>query len=384
MRTKLGPQARRRGDHSEPGRRRRGEGSPRLLHGDCIEVLTALATVSVDAVVCDPPYAIGWQNERWDSAAIREAAARHGHGRLSKPEAFEAWCGIWGRECLRVMKPGAFLLAFGSPRTHHRLAAGLEDAGLEIRDTLIWLHSRGMTKSRRYAGGGRTTLKPAVEPIVIARKSLDGTTEETIARHGTGYLGTEACRVNGRDPANAIVSHDEGCGEDACAPGCAVSLLDAAAADGDGGVGFQLPPSSFLYCPKPSRTERDAGCEELPESRFNLQPDTGPTAPARNTHPTLKSIDLMRWLVRLACPDGGLLLDPFMGSGTTGVAAALEDRRFCGIEIDEDYLGIAAARMEHWAAGGAGKKKAATCSSTRPGARAPGRARRPAGGRRRR
>ncbi|MGH2940079.1 MAG: DNA-methyltransferase [Solirubrobacterales bacterium] len=328
----------------------------------------------MDAVVCDPPYAIGWQNERWDSGAIREAAARHRHGRLSKPEAFEAWCRIWGEECLRVMKPGAFLLAFGSPRTHHRLAAGLEDAGLEIRDALIWLHSKGMTRSRRYATG-RTTLKPAVEPIVIARKPHVGTTEETIERHGTGTLNTEACRVNDRDPANAVASHDETCDGEACVPDCAVALLDGAAADGKDGVGFQLPPSAFLYCPKPSRTERDGGCEKLPERPFNLQPDTGPAAPARNTHPTLKPIDLMRWLVRLACPAGGLVLDPFMGSGTTGIAAALERRRFCGIEKEEGFVEIAEARIDHWARRGGRQAGAAGTE---------GPARRPLGSRRRR
>jgi site-specific DNA-methyltransferase (adenine-specific) len=345
-------------------------------------VLSGLEEASVDAVVCDPPYAIGWQNESWDSGAIREAAARHGHGRLSKPEAFEVWCSIWGAECLRAMKPGAFLLAFGSPRTHHRLAAGLEDAGLEVRDTLIWLHSRGISKSRRYAGGRATTLKPAIEPIVVARAPLDGTTEETIERHGTGALNAEACRVEGRHPADAVASHDERCTEEACVAGCAVALLDAAAAGGDNGVGVQLPPSRFLYCTKPSRAERDAGCEGFPERPFNLLPSTGKSGPTRNPHPTLKPIELMRWLVRLACPEHGLVLDPFMGSGTTGVAATLEGRRFCGIEIDEDYVGISAARIEHWA-GADGESKAPSCPSTRSGARAPGRTRRPTEGRRR-
>jgi hypothetical protein len=101
-------------------------------------VLGKLEPESVDAIVTDPPYGIGFQHERWDSAAIREAAARAGHDRLNPNEAFEAWCRIWAAECRRVMKPGAFLAAFGSPRTYHRLACGVEDAGLEIRDTLMW------------------------------------------------------------------------------------------------------------------------------------------------------------------------------------------------------------------------------------------------------
>jgi site-specific DNA-methyltransferase (adenine-specific) len=172
----------------------------RLLEGDCLEVLGELEPESVDAIVTDPPYGIGFQNERWDSAALQEAAARAGRDRLTPNEAFEAWSRIWAEGCRRVLKPGGFLAAFGSPRTFHRLACGVEDAGLEIRDTLMWLYAEGMSKSRHYPGGRATTLKPAFEPIVLARRGLDGTTEETIARHGTGALMSESCRVEGRHP----------------------------------------------------------------------------------------------------------------------------------------------------------------------------------------
>jgi site-specific DNA-methyltransferase (adenine-specific) len=311
--------------------------------------MAGLAEASVDAVVCDPPYGIGWQNEHWDSGAIRAAArGRGGRGRLSPSEAFQVWCGMWGAEAVRVMKPGAHLLAFGSPRTYHRLACGLEDAGLEVRDTLMWLYSSGMSKSRRYPGGRRTTLRPVFEPVILARRPLDGTTEETIANHGTGALNTEACLLDGRQPAEVMASHDPDCCEDACSPGCAVAQLDAAAVGGEGGGRRLMAPSRFLYCPKPSRAERDAGCEELPEQVFNLLPNASKDGLVRNPHPTLKPIELIRWLVRLICPDGGLVLDPFMGSGTTGAAAALERRSFCGIELEEAYLEIAAARIAHW------------------------------------
>jgi site-specific DNA-methyltransferase (adenine-specific) len=251
------------------------------------------------------------------------------------------------------MKPGAHLLAFGSPRTYHRLACGLEDSGLEIRDTLMWLYSVGMSKSRRYPGGRRTTLKPVLEPIVLARKPLDGTTVETIERHGTGAMNVEACRVeDDRLPANALASHELDCTEEDCDPGCAVALLDAAATgDGDGG-GPQLAPSRFLYCPKPTRAERDAGCEALPETFLNLLPNASRGGLVRNPHPTLKPIELMRWLVRLIAPDDGLVLDPFMGSGTTGAAAAIEGRWFWGIELEGPYLDVAAARIAHWGSGG--------------------------------
>jgi DNA modification methylase len=333
-----------------------GRPDVRLLEGDCLEVLATLEPESVDAIVTDPPYGIGFQHERWDSAAIREAAARAGHDRLNPNEAFEAWCRIWAAECRRVMKPGAFLAAFGSPRTYHRLACGVEDAGLEVRDTLMWLYAEGMSKSRRYPGGRSTTLKPAFEPIVLARRELDGTSEETIARHGTGALNAEACRVEGRLPANVILGHDRGCDEERCAPGCLVATADACASEGRS----RLEPSRFLYCPKASRAERDAGCERLPRRTLNLFPNAAKggkkPADARNPHPTVKPLELMRWLVRLLCPPGGLVLDPTAGSGTTGAAAVLEGRRFIGIELEPAYMEIAAARIAHHAPKGCSRK----------------------------
>lgn len=343
------------------GRRRGGArrtDQRELLQGDCIEVLSRIETASVDAIVTDPPYGIGWQNEHWDSGAIREAAARAGRERLSANAAFEVWCGLWAAQCARVLKPGAHLLAFGAARTFHRLACGLEDAGLEVREVIMWLYGTGMSKSRHYSGGRATTLKPAFEPVILARAPLAGTTEETIERFGTGALNTEDCRTGGRHPANVLVSHEPECEEEGCAPGCAVALLDIEAEEGRAPSGARTPPSRWMYCPKVSRAEREAGCEELPARVLDLFPNAGPRGDGRtrNPHPTVKPLALMRWLVRLACPPGGLLLDPFMGSGTTGAAAALEGRRFCGIELEPAYLEIAAARIEHWAkqAGGEG------------------------------
>jgi DNA modification methylase len=331
--------------------RRPSRSRVRLLQGDCVEVLAGMRAGSVDAVVCDPPYGIGWQNEHWDGGAIREAAARSGRERIGPNEAFEIWCEMWAKECLRVMKPGAHLLAFGAARTFHRLACGLEDAGLEVRDTLMWLYGTGMPKSRKYPGGQTTALKPAFEPIVLARAPLQGNTSETIECFGTGALGTEACRSDGRHPANVLASHEPGCAGEACAPGCAAALLDAEADRGRVASGPRIPPSRFLYCPKPSRAEREAGCESLPEQVLDLFPNAGPRPDGRthNPHPTLKPLELMRWLVRLACPPGGLVLDPFTGSGTTGAAAAIEGRRFCGIELEAPYIEIAEARIAHWA-----------------------------------
>ncbi len=320
-------------------------------------MLGTLEPESVDAIVTDPPYGIGFQHERWDSVAIREAAAQAGHDRLNPNEAFEAWCRIWAGECRRVMKPGAFLAAFGSPRTYHRLACGVEDAGLEVRDTLMWLYAEGMSKSRHYAGGRATTLKPAFEPIVLARRELDGTTEETIARHGTGALNAEACRVEGRHPANVVLGHDFGCEKGRCVSGCPVADADACAGEGRS----RLEPSRFLYCPKASRKERDTGCENLPKRALDLFPNAQKggkkPAPAGNPHPTVKPLELMRWLVRLLCPPDGLVLDPTVGSGTTGAAAVLEGRRFLGIELEPPYMEIAAARIAHHARLSPGRPK---------------------------
>ncbi len=326
----------------------------RLIVGDCIEAMLSMEAGSVDAVVCDPPYAIGWRGERWDSGAIYEAARERSGPGLSKGEAFETWCGLWGAECLRLMKPGAHLLAFGSPRTYHRLTSGLEDAGLEVRDTLMWIYGTGM-RPRRYPGGRSTRLKPAFEPILLARKPPERSITEAIATLGTGGLQTDACRVEGRHPANLIASHESGCQGSACAPGCAAALLDADA-DAHRGSRGQTPPSRFLYCPKPRRSEREAGCEELPVVDLDFFPNAGRRAAnssTRNPHPTLKPITLMRWLVRLVGPEGGLVLDPFAGSGTTGIAAVLENRAFCGIEADPRHAEVARARIAHWARGGA-------------------------------
>jgi DNA modification methylase len=328
-----------------------------LLEGDCFEVLASLEAESVDAIITDPPYGIGFQSARWDSGAIRETAARAGEDRLSPNQAFEVWARLWATECSRVLKPGAFLLAFGSPRTFHRLASGIEDGGLELRDTLMWLYAEGMPKFGRYYPGGRaTTLKPAFEPVVLARRKLDGTTGETIARYGTGALNVEDCRVGGRLPANVILGHDLDCEDERCAPGCPVAIADACAKEGRS----RLSPSRFLYCPKASRAERDAGCEGLPRRTLDLFPKAegrGKPAEVLNPHPTVKPLELMRWLVRLLCPPGGLVLDPTCGSGSTGAASVLEGRRFVGIEFERAYLEISAARIAHWAPHGVRKPR---------------------------
>lgn len=322
--------------------------SPRwqVVQGDCREVLADLPAASVDAVVCDPPYGIDFQQAAWDGKDIRANGATQTGRRLSDGQALEVWAQGWAAECLRVLKPGGHLAAFGAPRTFHRVACGIEDAGLELRDTLMWLYGTGMPKSRRYPGGTGTSLKPAWEPILLARKPPTGTVAANADEYGTGRLNIDACRSDGeRYPANVLLGHTPDCTDGSCAPGCALRLIDETALL----VGVPRPVSRLFYCPKASRKERDAGCDHLTAQKLDLFPQRGSgTSSARNAHPTVKPLTLMRWLVRLVTPPGGLVVDPFCGSGSTGAAAVSEERAFVGIEREAQYVQIARSRIAHW------------------------------------
>jgi DNA modification methylase len=387
----------------------------RIIEGDCIEVMRGMDAESVDAIVTDPPYGLGFMGKAWDAL----------------PPGLP-----WAQECLRVLKPGGHLLAFGGTRTYHRLACAVEDAGFEIRDCLAWLYGSGFPKSldvskaidksagaerevvgnnpnrrtgrrldaassfrsdRKHAlsepefitapatpdaeqwQGWGTALKPAHEPIVMARKPLVGTVAGNVLAHGTGALNVDGCRIehSGRRSPNAAdgtVHRPGGVVEGGWAdsPGFDVSqgrwpanvLLDPEAAamlDEQSGprigsasaspgnesgkpasgvpfVGGRITStyadkggaSRFFYCAKASTRERSAGLDD------------------RNGHPTVKPIELMRWLVRLVTPPAGTVLDPFTGSGTTGCAAVLEGFDFIGIEREAEYAQIARARIAHW------------------------------------
>ncbi|UJA22040.1 site-specific DNA-methyltransferase [Thermoleophilia bacterium SCSIO 60948] len=321
-----------------------------LIEGDCLEVLGSLEPGSADAIVTDPPYGIDFQGERWDGRAIREAAARLNGKRLAAAESYQAWTRAWASATIGALKPGAHLLAFSAPRTAHRLACGIEEAGFELRDCLIWLYGTGMPKSRKLPGGRAASLKPGWEPILLARKPLAGTLERNLAANGTGALNTDACRVEGRFPANVTLTHAPGCRSGRCAVGCPVGIIDAAAGSSRASSRAARQASRLFYCPKASRRERDAGCEALPPRALDLFPNAKHARkppPATNPHPTVKPLALMRWLVRLAVPDGGTVLDPFSGSGSTGCAAVLEGRCFLGIEREPAYADIARARLEH-------------------------------------
>jgi DNA modification methylase len=370
-----------------------------LHHGDCRQVLDQLEAASVDAVVCDPPYELGFMGRSWDRSGVAFDPA--------------TWAGV-----LRVAKPGAHLLAFGGSRTFHRIGVAIEDGGWEVRDTLSWLYGSGFPKSldvskaldklagaertevvreRRvprghaFAGatygndgsdhrdyqerapvtgeaaaavGWGTALKPAWEPVVLARKPLTGTVAQTWLEHGTGAINIDGCRLPsseygtygiqaggphdaGRWPANVVL--DE----------VAAAALDAVAD----------APSRFFYCPKASADEKpwDARshgnryvCRDCGHGQFHSSADgcpkcggtfadrRGEDAAAEaetELHPTVKPLALMRWLVRLVTPPGGVVLDPFAGTGTTGEAAIVEGARAVLVEAHAPYLKLIKARL---------------------------------------
>lgn len=320
-----------------------------LIEAGSRKLLTSFPDASVDAVVTDPPYGLNFNHQAWDG------------GSLASGDGFQAFTTAWARELRRILKPGAYLTAFGASRTAHRLIAGIEDADLEVRDQLLWLYGSGVPKSRRLAGGLGSALKPMYEPIVLARRPFDPTTPATldnVARHGTGALNIDAARirrpagepnVEGFWPPHVALSHEPACGQATCRSECAVRLIDQIAArERQPGS----PPFSRLcYIAKATRAEREAGCGQL-EQRVSpiFSRGSGTPKPRANRHPTVKPIDLMRWLVRLVVPPGGVVLDPFAGSGSTGIAAVLEKRQFVGIEKEVEYVQIARARLRHWSA----------------------------------
>ena len=385
-----------------------------LHHGDCREVMAKLDAESVDAVICDGPYGLSFMGKGWD------------HG----VPGVDFWT-----EALRVAKPGAHLLAFGGTRTYHRLACAIEDAGWEIRDCVMWVYGSGFPKSRdvskaidKAAGAERevvkanpnhrpnapqnqpeadrnawqdrsdglipapatdaarpwsgwgTALKPAWEPIIVARKPLCGTVAENVLKHGTGGINVDGCRVGG-EPSPSVAMRASGRVPSSCKPGEYGDTITNRSTperwqesrpgeqlgrwpanvihDGSDEVVGLFPhdgndsAARFFYCAKASKADRDEGCEGLEVKtlqaygHFSGTPEHGPkqNVKARNHHPTVKPTALMRYLCRLVTPPGGIVLDPFMGSGSTGKAAILEGFRFIGIEREAEYVEIARARI---------------------------------------
>ena len=343
----------------------------RLLTGECLDALATLEPDSVDGCVTDPPYGISFMGREWDTFAPATVEKMRTPKAFGSDEAnpnlrgrtgwagsaavaydrsaaaslkFQAWTQQWAEAVLRVLKPGAHAVVCASPRMGHRVTCGLEDAGFEIRDSLLWLYGSGFPKSLNLPGGRGTALKPAYEPVILARKSLGSrTVAQCVAEFGTGALNIDGCRLDGARPGDL----------GRWPPNVALDETAAARLDAEGGT------SRFFYVAKASRAERECGCEDLPlrtagEATDRQDGSAGLESPragasrthgARNHHPTVKPVALMRWLVRLVTPPGGLVLDPFTGSGTTGLACIKEQCRFLGIEREAEYVAIADARL---------------------------------------
>lgn len=323
-----------------------------LVEAESLTFMTQLPDDCVDAVVTDPPYGIAINGKDWDGGAGNQALAT-GHG-------FQVFCQDWASQVHRILKPGGHLVAFGASRNWHRLTSGIEDAGLEIRDGLLWLYSSGLPKSRRLPGGQGTALKPSYEPAVVARKPLarrtsgkPGTVADNVSRYRTGALNIDASRIPRADsdpgeadywPPNVVLSHDPICTDTRCSDECAVAAIDRIGGDAN------RPLSRIFHAGKASQAEREIGLDGLKAEASPIFSAVAYKArPRRNVHPTVKPLSVMEWIIRLVTPENSLVVDPFAGSGSTGCAAMLAGRSFLGIEQETEYVAIARARLRHWA-----------------------------------
>jgi site-specific DNA-methyltransferase (adenine-specific) len=355
--------------------------SVQIIHGDSRAALEYMPSNSIDSVVTDPPYALVSISKRFgkEGAAPAKAGATGAYQRASAGFMGKTWDtgetafdpAFWA-DVLRVLKPGGHVLAFGGTRTYHRLACAVEDAGFEIRDQIGWLYGSGFPKSHNQSGyweGWGTALKPAWEPIVVARKPLAGTVAGNLALWGVGALNIDGGRI-------AIVEGDAAGYWPADNGDVRKIERDVFGAGQTGGARSQLgrwpanvihsgepdvlealgAPSRFFYCAKASRADRDHGLDAFEKKPAGLVSNTSgqhmtrrdegyEVAKRANAHPTVKPTDLMRYLCRLVTPPGGTVLDPFMGSGSTGRGAVMEGFNFIGCELDADYTAIARARI---------------------------------------
>jgi site-specific DNA-methyltransferase (adenine-specific) len=405
-----------------------------ILHGNNLDILPTLADNSIDSIVTDPPYELGFMGKKWDSSGIAYSV--------------ELW-----QQCLRVLKPGGHLLSFGGTRTYHRVAVAIEDAGFELRDSIAWLYGSGFPKSLdvsktidKQAGAERevigrnpnsreqatkentlyesgtvgktafdtapstpeaqqwqgwgTALKPAFEPVIVARKPIEGTVANNVLKWGTGGLNIDGSRIgrqdgdnssagnrtatfgtqdtssggdgsggwtqndSGRWPANIILDPytaellDEQSGQSGTTTTKTGQYENKSDFGWGGQINIRHPDSGgasrFFYVAKASKRDRNEGLEGLPIRRPDDRTETGMgtfaekgVQPAQNFHPTVKPTSLMEYLIKLVTPPNGTVLDPFTGSGSTGKAAILQGFDFIGIEMTEEYLPIIEGRLKH-------------------------------------
>jgi DNA modification methylase len=423
-------------DRGQPAGPVYADESVQVFHGDCLDVLAGMPDASIDAVVTDPPYGLEFMGNEWDRPwAVGMSAPGYGDAeRMPRPafgdsrnancrgcggrqrgakrcdcavpqwdrhpredkRAFGTWCERWAAECLRLLKPGGHLLAFGGTRTWHRLAVAIEDVGFEVRDSIAWLYGQGFPKSldvakavdrldnaeaQQWAGWG-TALKPAFEPIVVARKPLVGTVAANVLAHGTGALNIDATRVGTGDDRTSggatgkRIDADEGYGgawadaaEGRQRPSggrwpANVVLDDTAAAELDrqtgtltsganptrrGSDGDRTAYGEFGgqdTCDAPRGVDTGGASRFYPVFRYEPKAPTAERPRVNGeAHSTVKPLDLMRWLVRLVTPPGGTVLDPFAGSGTTAEACIIEGVRCVTVEREAAYLPLIVARL---------------------------------------
>jgi len=332
-----------------------------LLKGNCLDKLKELPDNSIDSIVTDPPYELGFMGKSWDSTGIAYSV--------------ELW-----QECLRVLKHGGHLVAFSGSRTVFPMGVAIAEAGFEVRDMISWIYTSGFPKSldiykqtekAEHKGWG-TALKPAQEPAVLARKPIDpdcSSIAENVLKWGTGAINIDAGRF----------AYGDDCWIDQTAPNFEAKQRQQADSLNTVGHGFGVSglvgkeidtykengrfPANVYQCSKPARSEKEAGLDHLKsitgaEATHRKEGSAGldnPRAGAgrtaeevKNFHPTVKPIKLMRWLCRLLTPQGGTVLDPFLGSGTTAVSAILEGFNAIGCEMTEDYYPIIEGRI-NWA-----------------------------------
>ena len=374
-----------------------------ILNGDCIEEMQKLIDdgVQVDSVVTDPPYELGFMGRSWDSTGI-----------AFQKETWEL--------AYKLLKPGGHLLAFSASRNYHRMAVAIEDVGFEIRDQMMWLYGSGFPKSMNVGKafdkklgnseweGWGTALKPAHEPIVMARKPLsEKSIVDNVLKHGTGAINIDECRVEGNDAKYPDTNPDfkdigkqskEAIGIDKLSFGQTENAKrkkvvrkprneSGVWTDGNSGMkaegtqyadadpkgrfpanvmhdGLDTEWSRYFYCPKVSKAERNKGLDNFKIEKTKggggtsnntwYEDDVNAAsgkfgsekAPSKNIHPTVKPQQLMQYLCRMVTPKGGIVLDMFMGSGSTGMAAKDEGFDFIGIEKEKEYFKIAEARIE--------------------------------------
>ena len=362
----------------------------KLYQGNMLDMLEVIEPNSIDSIITDPPYELNFMGKGWDNSGI----------------AFQT--DTWKR-CYEVLKSGGYLLAFGGSRTFHRIACAIEDAGFEIRDTIMWLYGSGFPKSmniglaidkkkdgeyeikqaqNEWQGWG-TALKPSFEPIIVARKPFKGSLVDNVIEYGVGGINIDECRVENtnldnydlekRQVSKATGSDDDGHFLDQLHNQDAKhGVTDLGRFPANTILTYDEIPSDerlrYFYCAKASKKDRDEGLDEFKEKNgvdiTGRKENTngliwdggkyaygnafaGAGSPKKNTHPTVKPTELMQYLVRLVTPNNGVVLDPFNGSGSTGKAVMYENKergknyKYIGIEITKEYLPIAKARIEY-------------------------------------